>query len=248
MSNWQTAWGRDKHAVGRAAHEAWAAEKVRQGFADHAYPDDGYVLTNGYGGKPVRMSTGCTADGCTIAAGGHHPDMMDYDDLAPNVQAYDIETGIVGYRMGYEVAEARIADLERESVAANLDAAQYARERDAARASLAASERRAALVRAALTGMLESYEMCVGGAIDFSPGTRHALRGVFIGEAERARSALAGSAVAGSGDVPYLPPASSSPITVEITEIRRGKPMPYDLDARAALAGNTVAAESGGEG
>jgi hypothetical protein len=57
-------------------------------------------------------------------------------------------------------------------------------ERDALAARLAASE-------AALRGMLESYEMCMGSEVAFSPLTRDMLRGVFIFEPERARAALA---------------------------------------------------------
>lgn len=97
--NWQEAWERDKHAVGRAVHEAWAAEKVRQGFADHAFTRD----ASGQG-----LASMCDVCGAESSA-KHHTDMLDYDDLAPHIQQYDIETGIVGYRMGYEAAQREAA-------------------------------------------------------------------------------------------------------------------------------------------
>lgn len=87
--NWQEAWERDKHKVGRAVHEAWAAEKQRQGFANHALA----VCP-----QELRRSV------CSWPDAKHHPDMLDYDDLAPHVQEYDIQTGIIGYRMGFEAA------------------------------------------------------------------------------------------------------------------------------------------------
>lgn len=93
---WQEAFERNKHAVGRAVHEAWAAEKIRQGFADHARTID----ENGVG--------------CCLNE-NHHTDMLDYDDLAPNIQAYDIETGIVGFRMGYGAATARAEAAEQQA-------------------------------------------------------------------------------------------------------------------------------------
>jgi len=87
VSDWQEAWEREKYTVGRAVHEAWAAEKQRQGFANHALiacPED------------LRRGA------CPWPDTKHHPDMLDYDDLAPHVQEYDIQTGIVGYRFGFE--------------------------------------------------------------------------------------------------------------------------------------------------
>jgi len=96
MSDWQQAFERDKHKVGRAVHEAWAAEKQRQHFADH--PHRFVTAENG-------MRVGACRPACDIGIEYHHPDMLDYDDLASNVQEYAIQTGIVGYRMGYEAAQ-----------------------------------------------------------------------------------------------------------------------------------------------
>lgn len=88
---WREAWEREKHAVGRAVHEAWAAEKIRQGFADHVFQGE-------------NENWPCDVPKCSKPDYRHHPDMLDYDDLAPHIQAYDIETGIVGFRMGFEAA------------------------------------------------------------------------------------------------------------------------------------------------
>ena len=96
MTDWREAWEREKHAVGRAVHEAWAAEKIRQGFEDHVFDD------NCPAGCPPQTHGRCSRLGCYSGRDKHHPDMLDYDDLAPHVQEYDIQTGIVGFRMGYE--------------------------------------------------------------------------------------------------------------------------------------------------
>lgn len=50
---------------------------------------------------------------------------------------------------------------------------------------------RESALREALEGMLESYDICMGGELAFSPLTRDMLRGVFFGEPGRARAALA---------------------------------------------------------
>lgn len=114
MSNWRESFEQNKHTVGRAVHESWAAEKVRQGFADHAF------LSCEEWAARYRLSdtSPCWAPGmchvveeCSLPREKHHTDMLDYDDLAPHIQAYDIETGIVGFRMGYEAAEAAEAAL-----------------------------------------------------------------------------------------------------------------------------------------
>lgn len=93
MSDWRAAFERDKHVVGRAVHEGWAAEKIRQGFADHVFR---------FVGRTRHGEEFCGADGCFKPKAKHHPDMLDYDDLAPNIQEYDIVTGIIGYKLGYE--------------------------------------------------------------------------------------------------------------------------------------------------
>lgn len=94
------AWERDKHAVGRAVHEGWAAEKIKQGFADHAYRD---CLAG------PNCEDACLHR-CSIPKDKHHTDMLDFDDLAPHIQEYDWQTGIIAYRMGYEAARREPAD------------------------------------------------------------------------------------------------------------------------------------------
>ena len=101
MSDWQTAWEREKHKVGRAIHEAWMAEKIRQGFADHVVKPSSKKLI--WTCSHVFEEHGGLRQ-CEVPYEMHHPDMLDYDDLAPHVQEYDIQTGIVGFRMGYEAA------------------------------------------------------------------------------------------------------------------------------------------------
>jgi hypothetical protein len=58
-------------------HQAWAAEKQRQGFADHPWSDSCYM---------VRSKN------CSIPKDKHHADMIPYADLAENVKEYDRAT------------------------------------------------------------------------------------------------------------------------------------------------------------
>lgn len=80
------------HAEVCRVHKAWVAEKIRQGFADHVFQGE-------------QENWPCDVPKCSKPDWRHHSDMLDYDALAPHVQAYDIETGIVGFRMGYEAAK-----------------------------------------------------------------------------------------------------------------------------------------------
>ena len=48
-----------------------------------------------------------------------------------------------------------------------------------------------AALREALVGMLESYEFCLGDELALSDLTKDVMRGAFVGEAARARAALA---------------------------------------------------------
>lgn len=59
--------------VAEQVHNAWAAEKQRQGFADHVRTID-------------DSGRGC----CTNEK--HHPDMLPYADLAENIKDYDRAT------------------------------------------------------------------------------------------------------------------------------------------------------------
>ena len=113
MSDWQNAFEVNNHAVGRAVHEAWMTEKIRQGFADHVWIEDlGSDGAGNWGGALLGCGYRIGTLACQAPRSKHHADMLDYDDLAPHIQEYDIHTGIVGFRMGYEAAQERIAALE----------------------------------------------------------------------------------------------------------------------------------------
>jgi hypothetical protein len=93
-----TAWERDRHDVGRAVHEAWMAEKQRQGFADHPYK-----LCSGFAAQYDPYCETCAeqGDAYRYPQPKHHPDMVPYDDLTPENQAYDYASGEVAYRLGF---------------------------------------------------------------------------------------------------------------------------------------------------
>jgi len=100
VSGWEFAFERDKHKVARAVHEAWAAEKIKQGFADHVLRevkkyDDGAVGTLRYH----------RCRDCDLPAEKHHPDMLDYDDLSPEVQEYDIVTARIVYPLAFQAGQ-----------------------------------------------------------------------------------------------------------------------------------------------
>jgi hypothetical protein len=61
-------------------HKAWMQERIRQGFADHAHR---FVRQN----EGIRV--GACRPQCTLNVDEHHPDMIPYEDLAPNIQEYD---------------------------------------------------------------------------------------------------------------------------------------------------------------
>lgn len=107
---WEIAWERDKHEVGRQVHISWAAEKIRQGFADHVLipnPDkDDYSASMRDQMRDCGYRVGTMV--CHADKGKHHPDMLDYDDLAPHIQEYDLRTGVVAYEIGFKAGwEAR---------------------------------------------------------------------------------------------------------------------------------------------
>ena len=103
--NWEEAFEVNSHAVGRAVHEAWAGEKIRQGFADHAWVEKPIYARSHRVGTYLSKTV---CERCDLLEVKHHPDMLDYADLAPHIQQYDIQTGIVGFRMGYEAALAAV--------------------------------------------------------------------------------------------------------------------------------------------
>lgn len=64
------------------------------------------------------------------------------------------------------------------------------RKLDQARAQLAAERSARAALAEALAGMLESYDLLFNGQPGLPPVTADMVRGVFIGEPERARALL----------------------------------------------------------
>lgn len=56
-----------------------------------------------------------------------------------------------------------------------------------------------AALREALAGMLESYEFCLGDELALSDLTKAVMRGAFVGDAARARAALATGGRGGPG-------------------------------------------------
>lgn len=108
---WEEAFEQHKQAVGRAVHESWAAEKQRQGFADHPFTRCWVHHVDETCLHQLGIS-GCHSNYCPLPEDKHHPDMLDYDDLAPNIQEYDIQTGLVGFRLGYQAASIAFAVLE----------------------------------------------------------------------------------------------------------------------------------------
>ncbi len=61
-------------------HQAWMAEKIAQGYADHVMRwDCGLTSING---EPYTAT-------CMIPVEKHHPDMLLYQDLSESVKEYD---------------------------------------------------------------------------------------------------------------------------------------------------------------
>ena len=63
-----------------AAHQAWMAEKISEGYADHVLRwDCGLVSLNG---EPYNAP-------CMVSVEKHHPDMRPYAELSEAVKEYD---------------------------------------------------------------------------------------------------------------------------------------------------------------
>jgi hypothetical protein len=91
VTDWSEFWEQDKYEVGRAMHEGWKRQKIRNGFADHPYKS---------GGKADNGERRCLK--CYGPEDRHHPDMIDWDALLPQQQAINYEGGREGYRLGFE--------------------------------------------------------------------------------------------------------------------------------------------------
>lgn len=98
---WEQAFERDKHAVARAVHEAWAAEKIKQGYADH--PLALYCTPRW---KTEMLEKPCAV--CDLSREKHHPYMLDYDDLSPEIQEYAIVTARIVYPLAFEAGRASV--------------------------------------------------------------------------------------------------------------------------------------------
>lgn len=198
VNDWQQAFDENKHKIGRAVHEAWAAEKIRQGFADHVWVEKPIYRREPRVGTYL-YKTVCAR--CDLPEVKHHRDMLDYDDLALRIQEYDIQTGIVGFRMGYEAAlaaeraraeraELRAADLERsrqdwiDLAERRLSAFEHEnQERKAAVQRAEAAEAREARLREALLTYVDRYgRTSDGGWRPSFQGLRAALAGTPEGE------------------------------------------------------------------
>lgn len=59
-------------------HQAWMAEKLNQGFADHTY--------SCLGSAPEWCQT---VSGCQRSASMHHSDMLPYAELPEHIKEYD---------------------------------------------------------------------------------------------------------------------------------------------------------------
>lgn len=69
-------------AIAEKVHEAWRAEKQRQGFADHVlarYESPRW--------KAEMLSKPCAS--CDVGRDKHHTDMLPYADLPEHVKEYD---------------------------------------------------------------------------------------------------------------------------------------------------------------
>jgi hypothetical protein len=72
--------------IAEHVHRGWAAEKQRQGFADHVWQSDG-------GRGEDRGCATCTAKKDYYRSRAmHHADMLPYADLAENIKDYDRAT------------------------------------------------------------------------------------------------------------------------------------------------------------
>jgi hypothetical protein len=112
---WESAWERDKEAVGRAVHDGWMAEKQRQGFADHPWAElptfDDMIAASP---SALRLWQPC----CDLPPEKHHPDMVPYEQLSEADRAYDEQTGVIAYQAGYEASAQEYRAAIREALAA----------------------------------------------------------------------------------------------------------------------------------
>jgi hypothetical protein len=81
--------------IAMRVHDAWAAEKQRQGFADHPWSSECF--------KPEI---------CRVDATKHHADMLPYSELAEHIKEYDRVTARAALR-GIEAAGYRLVPESR---------------------------------------------------------------------------------------------------------------------------------------
>lgn len=98
MSDWEVAWERDKSEVGRAMHEGWKRQQIANGVADHPFSSPGP--------SDARHEAFCALVRCGRYRGVHHDDMIPWEDLPPDQQAFNYENGREGYRVGFEAGQA----------------------------------------------------------------------------------------------------------------------------------------------
>jgi len=96
----EAAWEERKYAVGKAMHEGWKRQKIRNGFADHAWR----LFTISATGRELRT---CYMDSCYLPVERHHADMIPWEELPPEQQAINYSGGREGYIMGYLDAAAQ---------------------------------------------------------------------------------------------------------------------------------------------
>jgi len=91
--------------IAEQVHQAWADEKVRQGFADHAYHP--VTTVNPFVDR-------CGIHGCLMPndASKHHDDMLPYADLAENIREYD-RAAVRAVLAGIEAAGLTIVNTDR---------------------------------------------------------------------------------------------------------------------------------------
>ena len=65
-------------------HQAWIAEKLKQGFADHPWHEA--VSTDGPMGRCDRSFGD---DPCWVGEAMHHTDMLPYAELPEHIKEYD---------------------------------------------------------------------------------------------------------------------------------------------------------------
>lgn len=114
MSQVDQAWARDADAASRAAHNAWKAWIVGQGYADHAWPGGDFLyydradqqdhcclLANGQ--VNTHSGEGWLDGACRKICERHHPDMVPWDSLPEEKRGKYRDSAKAGYLLGFKV-------------------------------------------------------------------------------------------------------------------------------------------------